>query len=309
MRKALAMLALLVAGLWAAPTLAATSPAVDRAAWVKVNTDLVVSQVAIAGPENVYSLEPMGPRLPTGEVLALVRTEAVSDDWRAAHQFQSWDAHMLFDCQGGRVRVLRSTSYLERDRQGAAKADERGDAWFSPQPETPAATLLAAACDPGFRWPLRGSAVATPVRPTETTPPVQTTVATATAPALPVQAKPLAADRPVVLARAEPARTAPMIEKAASPDMAQFASPASARSPSPLIQKASFIKLTTLQAATSPPKVEAAAPRRLSTAATACKRLVGAGGGWLWRHVERAFHREGAPFHPNSGVIRQAQLS
>src|SRR5438552_5638349 len=136
MRRAFAMLALLVSALWAAPALAAPSPTPDLAVWVRSNTDLAVSQIAIAGPENVYSLEPLGPRLPTGEVLALVRTEAVSAEWRDAHQFQSWDAHLLLDCQGGRVRVLRSARYPGRDRQGPAKADERGGDWFSPQAQT-----------------------------------------------------------------------------------------------------------------------------------------------------------------------------
>jgi pyruvate/2-oxoglutarate dehydrogenase complex dihydrolipoamide acyltransferase (E2) component len=203
MRKALAILTFLTAGLWAAPVLAVSSPTVDLAAWVKANTDLVVSQVAIAGPENVYSLEPLGPALPTGEVLALVRTEAVSDDSRAAHRFQSWDAHILFDCRGGRVRVLRSTSYLERDRQGAAQIDERGDAWFSPQPEAPAATLMAAACDASFHWPLRPRPAVAAPSPAEPAPLVQTTVATATPPAAPGQPK-RAAEKAITLAAVEP---------------------------------------------------------------------------------------------------------
>lgn len=157
MRIAIAMIVWLAAALCSAPALAASPQAVDLAAWVSSNTDLPPAQVAIAGPEVVYSLEPLGPRLPTGEVLALVRTEAVSPDWRATHQFQSWDAHLLFDCPGGRVRVLRSASYAERDRRGIARADKRGDEWFSPTTDTPAATLLAAACDASFEWPLRAA--------------------------------------------------------------------------------------------------------------------------------------------------------
>jgi len=152
------MLAGPLAALWVAPAVAASPQPFALADWVKSNTDLPVAQVAIAGPDNVYSVEPIGPRLPTGELLVLVRTEAIGDDWGAAHRFQSWDAHMLFDCQGGRVRVLRSTSYAERDRRGPAKADSRGDEWFSPTTDTPAATLLAAACDATFAWPLRDAA-------------------------------------------------------------------------------------------------------------------------------------------------------
>jgi hypothetical protein len=172
MRKVFAMLALLVSALWAAPTLAAPSTTLDLAAWVKSNTDLAMSQIAIAGPENVYSLEPLGPRLPTGEVLALVRTEAVSTDWRGAHQFQSWDAHLLFDCQGGRVRVLRSASYQDHDRRGAAKADERGGDWFKPEAHAPAATLLAAACNADFDWPLRANPAIAPEPVRHSVPPL-----------------------------------------------------------------------------------------------------------------------------------------
>lgn len=155
MRKTLAMFALLLAGFWSATAAAAASPMSNLAAWVSRNTDLAVSQIAITGPENIYSLEPLGPRLPTGEVLALVRTEAVSTEWRAAHRFQSWDAHMLFDCRGGRARLLRSASYLERDRGGPAKEGDSEAAWFSPEANSAVATLLAAACDPSFAWPLR----------------------------------------------------------------------------------------------------------------------------------------------------------
>src|SRR6516165_4135595 len=171
MRRAIALLVGLVAVLWVAPAFAEASsaaPSLDLAAWVSQNTDMPSAQVAIAGPDNVYSVEPLGPRLPTGEVLALVRTEAVSADWRVAHRFQSWDAHMLFDCRGGRVRVLRSASYSERNRGGLANPDKRGDEWFTPDASAPAAKLLAAACDAKFAWPLRGgvgSSVAAPATP------------------------------------------------------------------------------------------------------------------------------------------------
>lgn len=292
MRKALAILALLAAALWAAPALAQTTPEVDLAGWVKTNTDLAVSQVAIAGPENVYSLEPLGPALPTGEVLALVRTEAVNEGWRAAHRFLSWDAHMLFDCQAGRVRVLRSASYLERDRHGAAKTDESGDAWFAPERQTPAATLFAAACDPGFNWPLRSSSGTPPTTPADAASTAPTTVATATPP----QKAQAAAARPIVLAKVEPAAAARTSANAASPDKAQFTSFTSAPSPSGLIQKASFTAPATLHSAMSPPKetfVAPGAPPRVSRAVAAtraCKRIARASGGWLWRRVELALH-------------------
>jgi len=307
MRKAFAIFTLLAAAFFGAPAFAESSPTLALAAWVRSNTDLPVSQVAIAGPENVYSVEQLGPRLPTGEVLALVRTEAVSDAWRDAHQFQSWDAHMLLDCQGGRVRVLRSASYPERDRVGPAKADERGDAWFAPQAETPAATLLAAACDPNFSWPLRGSPASGPTKATPlggpsmlqtasagptsravraTTPVLlQTAVQIARAPSVlldDVQPLHLAAlvgstgavkkQPAVVTAAARLFAPAPArVRQAASPDMAQFASDTAAEGVRLPLQNASFVPEPSLQITTSArePAKAWSAPRRAGVFATA----------------------------------------
>jgi surface-adhesin protein E len=265
MRKALAIFALLLSGLWAATAHAAPSPMLNLAAWVSQNTDLAPSQVAIAGPENVYSLEPLGPRLPTGEVLALVRTEAVTPDWRAAHQFQSWDAHLLINCNDGRLRLLRSASYAERDRKGPAKQDELGEAWFSPQTSTPAATLVAAACDPAFSWPLRGISTA----PSKATPdPAWSTIQLKTAnlgpPAAPSNALTLARSA-VQIAQAPPGQrpneqggalilvaanetagpdTAPVEAqpvRVASADLAPLAPIATVEFAGPRLQKANFI--------------------------------------------------------------------
>src|SRR5438270_13479461 len=90
--------ALAAAGL-AQPALAAPSlPAGgELAAWLAHNTDLPASQIAIVGPDNVYSLEPLGARSATGEALVLVRTEPLAADWGPAHGFQSWDANLLID--------------------------------------------------------------------------------------------------------------------------------------------------------------------------------------------------------------------
>lgn len=306
MRKAFAIFTLLAAALLGAPAFAESSPILELAAWVRSNTDLAVSQVAIAGPENVYSVEQLGPRLPTGEVLALVRTEAVSDEWRDAHQFQSWDAHMLFDCQGGRVRVLRSASYRDRDRVGPVKADDRGDAAFEPESGTPAATLLAAACDANFSWPLRGSPAsgptkATPLggpsmlqtastgsssRVTRATTPVllQTVVQVARAPSVlldDVQPIHLAAlvettgvgkRRPQVVTAARVFAPVPtQVRQASSPDMAQFAADAAAEGVRLPLQKVSFVSEPSLQMTTSvrEPAQASPAPRRAGVFATA----------------------------------------
>ncbi|CAN7295849.1 hypothetical protein LJR219_001452 [Phenylobacterium sp. LjRoot219] len=167
MRLALAMLA---AALFGGPAMAAPA-GLELAQWVTAHTDLPATQVAIAGPDNVYSIEPLGPPAATGEVIARVRTEAVDADWRAAHKFQSWEAHALFDCDGKRVRIVRSASYSERNLRGEAKADDVGGSWFAPKPSEPAATLLAAACDRDFAWPLRATAAAAqPPAPAAETP-------------------------------------------------------------------------------------------------------------------------------------------
>lgn len=126
------------------------------ALWVSQTTDLKPAQIAIVGPENVYSLEPLGPPSPTGEVIALVRTEAYDKGWAAAHGFQSWDANLLIDCKRSRLKVIRSASYPQRNRQGHAVAGSPDADWSTPKPGEPESKLVAAACDPSFSWPLRG---------------------------------------------------------------------------------------------------------------------------------------------------------
>lgn len=338
MRKALAMLAVLASALWASPVLAETSPKLELAAWVSQNTDLAVSQIAITGPENVYSLEQIGPRLPTGEVLALVRTEAVSDTWRDAHQFQSWDAHMLMDCQGGRVRVLRSASYAERDRGGGAKADERGDAWFSPDPQTPAATLLSAACDPAFSWPLRGASTTPSRAPGPKMSFIQTASATVTGPivAAVTPAPPqdvvqiarasvarlpeegegfktlaaaitLAADPPQMVVAAAPRHAR------ASPGPTQFASVATLERASYRLEGASFTMgpLSGENSAVAPRQPAGARHSAVFEAAVAAtrsvRRLADASRGWVFRRVEMAFRHEEPLQRLDPGYIRQAQ--
>jgi hypothetical protein len=152
------------------PALAAgfepVSGALQLAVKVTQTTDIAAAQVAIAGPQNVYSVEPLGPATATGEVIARVRTEAVDASWSAAHQIQSWEGHALFDCAGKRVRIIRSASYAQPNLKGEAKVDDLGGAWFAPTPEEPAAVLLAAACDRNFAWPLRAAAVERAVQKT-----------------------------------------------------------------------------------------------------------------------------------------------
>lgn len=347
MRKAFAIFTLLAAALLGAPAFAESSPSLELAAWVRSNTDLAVSQVAIAGPENVYSVEQLGPRLPTGEVLALVRTEAVSDAWRDAHQFQSWDAHMLFDCQGGRVRVLRSASYRDRDRVGPLKADDRGDAAFEPEAGTPAATLLAAACDDNFSWPLRGAPASGPTKAMPlggpsmlqtassrgaraTTPVVlQTAVQVARAPSVllgDVQPLHLAAlvetsgvsttQPPVASAAARAFAAVPtQVRRPASPDMARFASDTAAEGVRLPLQRVSFVSAPSLQIAT-PARAPAEAspePRRagmFAAAATATRtwrRLVVTGRNWLVRRVEVAFRLDDGRSRAEPGLIKLSQ--
>ena len=131
----------------ASATAAPATP--EIAAWLAANTDMRPAQVVIAGPEHVYSLEPLGPPTSAGEVVVLVRTESVT----AVNGFASWDAHLLFDCAGGRMREIRSAAYPGRNRQGSPKVEEASAGWTKPQ--GPSARLLAAACDRDFAWPLR----------------------------------------------------------------------------------------------------------------------------------------------------------
>lgn len=180
---AIALAAALVAG----PANAAPR---DFAAWVRANTDLLPSQIAITGPDVVYALQPSGPGPVPGEVTALVRTEALADDWKASHGFQSWEANLLIDCRGGRVRIVRSASYPQRDRQGQPVPGAADAGWSIPKPGEPAARLVAAACDPGFAWPLRPASAATSI----------------VAPAAPTGAK--LADRKTAAAPAAPATPA-----------------------------------------------------------------------------------------------------
>lgn len=149
-RTAIAPLAL-AAALVAGPALAAESPP-DTAAWVAANTDIATAQVVLVTPDLVYSLEASGPRTATGETVVLVRTEAFAI--KPAGELQSWEAHVLADCRGGRVRTVHSAGYHARNRRGPpVEADAGG--WVTPTPGQPASTLLAAACDPDFAWPLR----------------------------------------------------------------------------------------------------------------------------------------------------------
>jgi hypothetical protein len=204
-------LAVLAAGLFAAPALAAapapSAAAPDVAQWVSQNTDLAPAEVAIAGPDTVYALEPLGPKLATGEVVALVRTESVSSAWGQAHGFRSWDAHVLFDCSGGRMRVIRSATYPEPNRQGPPAPERLDDGWRSPDPREPAAKLISAACDGGYAWPLRAPVMA--LQP-------------------PSAARP--AGSPAVEVR--PAAVARSVESAAAPVAAQVAARAADVAPS-----------------------------------------------------------------------------
>jgi hypothetical protein len=200
--------AALASALLASPALAAAPSGPELADWLSRNTDLPAAQVAIVAPEDVYSLQPLGPRLPDGQVIALVRTEVLAADWGAAHGFQSWEAHLMFDCKGGRVRILKSTVYPEPNRQGAAKVESAGGDWFTPKSPEPAVRLLAAACDASFVWPLRSKLASTaPAKAPEAAP----AKVVAEAPA----AQPKAETRPVLTA--SPATAPPAATPRAAP--------------------------------------------------------------------------------------------
>src|SRR5690242_7104782 len=115
---------LIFAAALAAAAVQAPPPAApDLAGWLAQHSDVPPRQVAIVGADHVYSVEPLGPRTAAGEVIALVRTEPTSDAWGAGRRFQSWDAHLLFDCARRRVRVIRSATYPQRNRGGTAASE------------------------------------------------------------------------------------------------------------------------------------------------------------------------------------------
>ncbi|HSV03390.1 MAG TPA: SPOR domain-containing protein [Phenylobacterium sp.] len=255
------------AALAAAPALAAPA-AGDLLAWLAQNTDLRPAQVAIVEPDNVYSLEPLGAPSPTGEVIALVRTEARAPGWSATHGFQSWDANLLVDCRGGRLRVIRSASYRQQNRRGPPVSGAPDADWTSPHPGEPSAKLLAAACDPAFAWPLRpllaasGAALSKPGGPKisaepEGKPPEVVEIYETRAVAPAADAKP-SADGKAAAAAATPATTTQTVTLPAS-------APNSAVKPAP--GRPYFLQITRGPSETGARKAMEAARRTLGAAA------------------------------------------
>ena len=146
-----------IAALVSAPAMAAEVARDDLTRWVSYKTDISPSQVAIAGPDSIYSVEKLGTPAPTGEVIALVRAENLKASWAGPQGFASWDAHIIFDCKLDRMRVIRSASYPEANRDGEPRSDARLGDWFIPRPEEPSDRLMAAACDAAYPWPLRAA--------------------------------------------------------------------------------------------------------------------------------------------------------
>lgn len=143
----------------------------DLAGWLARTTDLQRAQIVMVGPDSIYSLEPLGAQLPTGEVVALVRTEPLADDWRDAHGFTSWDASLLIDCGQRRLRMIRSATYPLRNRGGRPTPQAEDNRAVTPLRHEPAAKLIAAACDADYAWPLRGADVRAASTPQADSPP------------------------------------------------------------------------------------------------------------------------------------------
>jgi hypothetical protein len=240
---------------------------------------------------------------------------------------------MLFDCAGGRVRVLRSASYAERDRRGAARADDVGGAWFSAEADTPAATLLAAACDPAFRWPLRGASEVSPspklegamlrTSATGSVAPIERAVnlvqvpPPADAPS-PIDVQPLAVSAaPEPIEKVSPPAFAGVERKAADtmawPTVRRTAI-AQAPAGAGFLQKARYVPDSPETLASSSAHTATVAPRAgglITTTGSAMRaglRWAVAGPGWLARRMERVFHNGPILPHGQLGPIRQAQL-
>jgi hypothetical protein len=310
LRFALVMLA---TALFGGPALAAApeqeSAGLQLAAWVAETTDMPAAQIAIVGQQNVYSVEPLGPPAATGAVIARVRTEAVDDQWSAAHDFQSWEAHALFDCAGKRMRIIRSASYAEPNLKGEAKVDDLGGAWFAPRPAEPAAVLLAAACDRNFAWPLR--AAAQPAAP-DPAPLLKAKLEAPVAAAEAAQAEPAPSTKPAPIPPAAQPRKIEVATRATSP-------PATEPSPVwPIYEEAASVQKASFTAAEREPVAaqasRAVAHRRLAkfaeapaSAVAAVRRWAQAGEGFVSRRAS-SVHRWFASHDPPRSVVRQAAL-
>jgi hypothetical protein len=187
---------------------AANAAPPETAAWLAAHTDLNPAQVVIAGPDHVYTLEVLGQPTPSGEVVALVRAETVDKTLSAKNGFASWDAHLLFDCPGGRLRTLRSAVYPRQNRKGVPRTEATIGGWSRPEAPEPAARLFAAACDGAFEWPFRVAAASPPA---------------AAPPAPPVLARPVLAVAPQPqIQPPTPSRTPPATTAVALPYAVQL---------------------------------------------------------------------------------------
>lgn len=306
LRFAIAMLA---AALFGGPALAAPlepeSAGLQVAALVAQTTDMPAAQVAIAGPENVYSVEPLGPPAATGEVIARVRTEAVDAKWSATHKLQSWEAHVLFDCTGKRVRIIRSASYSQPNLKGESKVDDLGGVWFAPKPAEPAATLLSAACDRTFAWPLRASA-AQPPAATDASPLMKAKFDPPTAPAK---------IDPVAPAKREPARPEAPVRKIAVATSLAAPPPATGPPAAPRVEEAANVLAASVPAAAqaieasqpTPPRHIKALASAPGSAVSAVRRLADAGEGFVSRRAS-SVRRWFAWREPREDAVRQAAL-
>jgi hypothetical protein len=189
------------------PALAATPAAADLATWVARNTDLDSAQVALVDEEKVYSVEPLGGLMPTGEIIVLVRTEPLADNWAILNGFSSWDGNLLVDCRQRGLRIIRSATYPRRNRVGAPKPERQNHEAQKPLADAPAAQLIAAACDPAFAWPLRGIAQAQPQAVLEPEPaaPSTLTIVALEKPPAPAASPPLTVTGPEPVAPTAPA--------------------------------------------------------------------------------------------------------
>lgn len=120
---------------------------IAAAAWGAVG-GAAVAQSVVQAPEQVFTVEAVGGRTATGEVVAHVRAEPTSEAWAATHGFASWEAHFLIDCRQARLRQIRGATYPDRNLKGPPTPDKVKDGWLAPEPGQPGLQILGEACKP-----------------------------------------------------------------------------------------------------------------------------------------------------------------
>lgn len=147
MRRARICAAILAAGLTAASAAGAQPPgAADSAVWRKAHVAAAPYEFVADTPEAAVFIDPSDEGYdPTGVPMEMnVRYEyfAAAPD----RPELSARARLVFDCPGGRTRLLLTEYHAGRNLLGAARVARAAGGWTSPEPGALTGKLLAASC-------------------------------------------------------------------------------------------------------------------------------------------------------------------